>query len=211
MTAPTPVTGLRKRPTQARAREKFDRTLDAAAEILVKDGIEAINTPHIAEVSGVTVGSIYQYFPNKEAILFELYQRWLDEAMETYVSFSIAHQTKDPTEYFVDLFLAFAEGRTDFEYRLYTELTNALRVNKQLQALDRQHEQRLLEKVRADAHRLGLEEGRRSRKARNHWAFRLDLVLSLLEMIGRTQPEARADYIDHAAGVIRTLSFSTTE
>ena len=64
----------RKLPTQARAKARIQRVLDATQAILNRDGPAAVTTPAIAAASGVSVGSIYQYFPNKEAIILALYE-----------------------------------------------------------------------------------------------------------------------------------------
>lgn len=69
----------RKLPTQARAKAKIQRVLDATQAILNRDGPAALTTPAIAVESGVSVGSIYQYFPNKEAIVLALYEARLAE------------------------------------------------------------------------------------------------------------------------------------
>lgn len=65
----------RKRPSQARSRATFEAILEATAELLVVDGYEKTSTNRIAERAGVSVGSLYQYFPNKEALLIELAER----------------------------------------------------------------------------------------------------------------------------------------
>ena len=62
----------RKTPAQDRSRATVDVILDAAARILIKDGYAGFTTNRVAEKAGVSVGSLYQYFPNKEALLGEL-------------------------------------------------------------------------------------------------------------------------------------------
>ncbi|SDY96290.1 TetR/AcrR family transcriptional regulator [Citreimonas salinaria] len=62
----------RKVPRQARSRATCDAILAAAARILERQGDEALNTNRVAEVAGVSIGSLYQYYPTKEAILAEL-------------------------------------------------------------------------------------------------------------------------------------------
>jgi AcrR family transcriptional regulator len=72
----------RKEPRQSRARATVDAILFAAAHILKIEGFAHATTNRIAEKAGVSVGSLYQYFPNKEAIvaaLRERYQDWFDE------------------------------------------------------------------------------------------------------------------------------------
>jgi len=62
----------RKRPQQPRAKETVRAILEATAQILDRESLEAATTTRIAEVAGVSIGSLYQYFPNKAAILFRL-------------------------------------------------------------------------------------------------------------------------------------------
>jgi AcrR family transcriptional regulator len=62
----------RKRPKQARSTELVSTILEAAAQVLEKDGAERFTTARVAEKAGVSIGSVYQYFPNKAAILFRL-------------------------------------------------------------------------------------------------------------------------------------------
>ena len=80
---PRPASGqlpaLRKRPNQSRSRALVDAVAQACLHILDKEGEGALTVARIAEVSGAAVGSIYQYFPNKDAIVAMLYERLLDE------------------------------------------------------------------------------------------------------------------------------------
>jgi AcrR family transcriptional regulator len=62
----------RKQPQQARSAELVAAILDAAAQVLAKEGAQRFTTARVAEKAGVSVGSLYQYFPNKAAILFRL-------------------------------------------------------------------------------------------------------------------------------------------
>jgi AcrR family transcriptional regulator len=73
--APRLKTTPRKQPRQERARATVDTVLAATAQVLVKHGYEATNTNRIAEAAGVSVGSIYQYFPNKESLVVALIER----------------------------------------------------------------------------------------------------------------------------------------
>ncbi|WP_447748991.1 TetR/AcrR family transcriptional regulator [Pseudomonas nicosulfuronedens] len=67
----------RRLPRQARALEKIELILEASRRILERHGLEGFTTNHVAELAGVSVGTLYQYFPNKERILDELAQREL--------------------------------------------------------------------------------------------------------------------------------------
>lgn len=62
----------RKHPQQARSTELVAAILQAAIQVLAKEGASRFTTARVAEKAGVSVGSVYQYFPNKAAILFRL-------------------------------------------------------------------------------------------------------------------------------------------
>jgi AcrR family transcriptional regulator len=68
----TQVINKRKSPRQERAQATVAAILEASAHILVERGHGALNTNQIAVRAGVSVGSLYQYFPNKEAVMTEL-------------------------------------------------------------------------------------------------------------------------------------------
>ena len=68
----SPSISSRKQPQQARSTELVAAILDAAVQVLAKEGAQRFTTARVAEKAGVSVGSLYQYFPNKAAILFRL-------------------------------------------------------------------------------------------------------------------------------------------
>ncbi|SEE69520.1 transcriptional regulator, TetR family [Rhizobiales bacterium GAS188] len=63
-------------PTQARSRERFERILECAAELMAEKGSEAFRMSDIVERTGVPFGSLYQYFPDKTAIIGTLAERY---------------------------------------------------------------------------------------------------------------------------------------
>jgi AcrR family transcriptional regulator len=67
----------RKKPRQERAQFTVEAVLDAASQVLVKAGYDKATTTRVAELAGVSVGTLYQYFPNKEALFGELLLREL--------------------------------------------------------------------------------------------------------------------------------------
>jgi AcrR family transcriptional regulator len=69
---PSPSISTRKQPKQARATELVAAILQAAAQVLAAEGAQRFTTTRVAEKAGVSVGSLYQYFPNKAALLFRL-------------------------------------------------------------------------------------------------------------------------------------------
>jgi len=74
----------RRLPKQARSKQIVDAIQTACERILREEGPDALNTNRIAEVAGVTVGSLYRYFPNKEAVVSDVYEQMLRAQSEAY-------------------------------------------------------------------------------------------------------------------------------
>ena len=68
----SPSISSRKQPQQARSAELVATILEAAVQVLAKEGAQRFTTARVAEKAGVSIGSLYQYFPNKASILFRL-------------------------------------------------------------------------------------------------------------------------------------------
>ncbi|MDR9758891.1 TetR family transcriptional regulator [Rhizobium redzepovicii] len=77
---PSSEISSRKQPKQARSNELVSAILQAAVQVLAQQGAHRFTTARVAEKAGVSIGSLYQYFPNKAAILFRLQS---DEWRET--------------------------------------------------------------------------------------------------------------------------------
>jgi AcrR family transcriptional regulator len=78
-----PPTNPRKNASQKRSRATVAALIEATARILVRDGFDKASTNRIAEVAGVSVGSLYQYFPSKEALVAAVIDRHNQETMRT--------------------------------------------------------------------------------------------------------------------------------
>lgn len=68
----------RKRPLQRRATVTVDAIFEATIQVLLTDGLHRLTTTRVAERTGVSVGTMYQYFPHKQALLYALNERYLD-------------------------------------------------------------------------------------------------------------------------------------
>ena len=75
-----PVDFQRRKPKQARSQGTVDSILEAAIQLLQRDGAHGLNTNRVAERAGVSIGTLYQYFPDKEAILLAVARRELAKA-----------------------------------------------------------------------------------------------------------------------------------
>ncbi|MGH7284752.1 MAG: TetR/AcrR family transcriptional regulator [Polyangiaceae bacterium] len=97
-------TKARKNPLQERSRAMVEAILEAAARVFVKEGYAA-STNRIALAAGVSVGSLYQYFPSKDAIAVELLRRYRESLVEL-VGSALAEVETKPFEVVVRRLLA---------------------------------------------------------------------------------------------------------
>lgn len=75
------LTGPRKQASQARSRATVDALVEATARILVRESFDRASTNRIAAEAGVSIGSLYQYFPSKEALVAAVIDRHQQELM----------------------------------------------------------------------------------------------------------------------------------
>lgn len=80
--APPPALTAKKQPAQQRGAETYERILEVAAALLSEVGIERLSTNLICSKAGMTPPALYQYFPNKYAVLCELGQRLMQRQNE---------------------------------------------------------------------------------------------------------------------------------
>ena len=75
----------RKKPVQPRSETTVEVIFEASAQILETRGLDAFTTNAIAKLAGVSIGTLYQYFPNKKSILIAMAQRELDKASQSII------------------------------------------------------------------------------------------------------------------------------
>lgn len=97
----------RKRPSQARSAVTVDAILEAAVRVLLADGYARLTTRRVAEVAGVSVGSLYQYFPNRRSLVAEVIRRKVEEGVRCLEEAS-ARAVGPPAEAVAGVMAAFA-------------------------------------------------------------------------------------------------------
>jgi AcrR family transcriptional regulator len=98
---------LRRVPRQARSRQKLARVLDAADRLLATEGVEALTTTKVAAEAGVSVGALYQYLPDRDAIVDALADRYLtrlEGLMDSFADRASRETWPDPVALLVDAF-----------------------------------------------------------------------------------------------------------
>lgn len=109
----TVVEPPRKIPSQTRALRTVDDILEAALQLLERDGEKGFNTNAVAERAGVSIGTLYRYFPDKGAILAALASREMDQVHEAMLaSLRGESQALAPDRAAIRAFLHAFEGRT---------------------------------------------------------------------------------------------------
>jgi AcrR family transcriptional regulator len=112
MKAKAKSNAVRRQPQQRRARQTVDAVLDAVAKVLKRDGVDAVTTNRIAEVAGVSIGSVYQYFPDKRAIFVALVQRHVEEIDRRVETALVAHAASSLDELVRAMVEAMVEAHT---------------------------------------------------------------------------------------------------
>lgn len=79
----SPLLDPRKMPVQARSAVTVEAILSATIQVLLAEGQERLTTTRVAYRAGVSVGTLYQYFPNKQALLRAVLERHLDEVVSS--------------------------------------------------------------------------------------------------------------------------------
>lgn len=92
-----PLTQPRKQASQDRSRATVDALVEATARILVRDGFDKASTNRIAEEAGVSVGSLYQYYPGKEALVVAVIARH-NRTLMAIVREALAEVAAEPVE-----------------------------------------------------------------------------------------------------------------
>ena len=197
---PLDVPRLRRVPRQARSRERLARMLDAAEELLVAEGPGALTTTRVASAAGVSVGSLYQYLPDQEAIVEALAGRYLAEfegLMEALAEEASAAPGRwtDPVGRLLDVFAQRYRDRPGYRALWFgRELTPGLR------AADRDNKAALAGGLERVLRTLGLGDG-----ADLETAARAGVLIAdaLLQEAFRSDARGEAALIGEAKRVLR--------
>ncbi|MFD8048783.1 TetR/AcrR family transcriptional regulator [Streptomyces chartreusis] len=137
---------LRRTPRQARSKARLARVLQAAEHVLVREGAQALTTTRIAAEAKVSVGSLYQYLPDRDAIVDALaagYFARLETTMDDLVRSATAERWEDPVAVLIDTYAAIY--RTEHGFRA---LWFGSSLTEQIRAADREHKRRMADGIR---------------------------------------------------------------
>jgi AcrR family transcriptional regulator len=117
------------------------RILDATRKLLIEEGLGALTTNHVAKAAGISVGSLYQYFPNKQAIVNGLMTHWLSEVRNATRALQATLVELSVDEAFTAWFgFIYGDWRNNAEdLRFVSEMSSAAKLFPELSDLDRSH------------------------------------------------------------------------
>ena len=127
---------LRKKPKQIRSKLMFDSILEASTRVLEEVSFEKFTTNRVAEAAGISIGSLYQYFPNKQSILIELERIAIDEMAANIESlfFEDNHTSQEQLFKVIEYFLITDSALYDNPFTIDTEYS--VQKNKIKKSLD---------------------------------------------------------------------------
>lgn len=130
-------------PVQSRSRVTVDAIFEATIQVLLRDGMSRLTTTRVAERAGVSVGTMYQYFPNKVALVYALNERYL-AALATRIEATCREQAGAPlgqmVEALIDTYWNAKTERANVTralYRSVAELDNDALVHAFAERVDR--------------------------------------------------------------------------
>jgi AcrR family transcriptional regulator len=126
--SPAPLSlNPRKKPRQARAEATLDAIFEATIQVLLSDGPHKLTTTRVAERAGVSVGTMYQYFPHKQALIYALNERYLDalaEKIEAACRRNHGAPVAEGVEALIDVYWRAKTERADVTRALYRSVAD---------------------------------------------------------------------------------------
>ena len=102
----------RKTPRQARSEATVDAIFEATIQVLLAEGASRLTTTRVSERAGVSVGTMYQYFPNKQALLFAVLKRHMEAVLEKVEGACRAGAGMDAADMVRNLLATYIEAKT---------------------------------------------------------------------------------------------------
>ncbi|GAB3658880.1 TetR family transcriptional regulator [Actinocorallia lasiicapitis] len=189
--------GLRRQPQQARSRARVGAILRAADSIIASGGFEALTIRAITEVAGVPVGSIYQFFPDKAAIVDALGRHYIEGfelAIAALVERAERERLDDPVATVIDTFTEMYRTNPG-----YVAMWTGRHLSPELAQADRENNQTIMAGVRRIiAAQLGVADGAALERAARVAVWAADSVLQHV-----FREDAEPEHLDELKRMLR--------
>ncbi len=181
-------------PRQERSLQRREHILNTTAMLLERVGFDDLTTILIAREMGISVGSLYHYFPNKQAILYALGEHWLEEQTRALDEIAAWDLEAMDLETFVDK--SFPRMLAVYrEQRGMLPLVQAMWAVPELRDLDDEHDELLISRLAEMFRRLGLSHSKAERERRGRLMLEMlhALFVSIVEQSGTRAARSLAD------------------
>ncbi|MGR6871507.1 TetR/AcrR family transcriptional regulator [Pseudomonas sp. HK3] len=153
----------RNAPVQGRSKLRSKQIIDVTGELLERVGLDDLNTILIAKEVGISIGSLYHYFPNKHAILYAMATRWLDEVESVLNEFEAwPIETMDFDELISKLLST--NLKVYKKQKAILTLVQAMFSVPELRQLDAQHDELVIKKMANVFKRMGINHHLKERE-----------------------------------------------
>lgn len=146
----------RREPLQQRSLARAQQILDVTARLLDEVGFDALTTILIARDMGISVGTLYHYFPNKHAIMYAMAEQWLREVERSLAEIDSWQLADLAPEQFVDRLIERQLAAYKARHGIL-HLVQAMFSIPELRALDQQHDALVIERMSVAFARYGLD------------------------------------------------------
>lgn len=153
----------RNAPVQGRSKQRSKQIIDATSELLERVGIDDLNTILIAKEVGISIGSLYHYFPNKHAILYAMGMRWLDEIEGVLNEFDSWDIENIPLDQLVDDMLS-TNFKVYKKQKAVLTLVQAMFSVPELRELDEKHDEMMISTFARLFKRMGINKQLKERE-----------------------------------------------
>lgn len=171
----------RKSPHQDRSRDSVARILQASAELLVEDGVDKLTTRRIAAKAKVNVATLYQFFPNKQSIVFTLYEDWIEASKAVFQRADETLNGNTDWQTFFSNFLGELEN-VGFDEKLESRLTQAVGVYEDIHKIDMEYLRWAVKKVVGYIHHFAPDCPKDTTRALASTLLEWDMALVNLEV-----------------------------
>lgn len=145
----------RKEAKQKRSKAKLELILDTTIAMLAEGPADKITTNEIARKAGVPVGTLYQFFPKKEAIFYELFRRWLQHTLEILDSVDADFDGSEPADQLIDAIFDRLSQGAEINSTGHWQLRRAMGSSRELAVLEAEHQNQILMRLIALQQKFG--------------------------------------------------------
>lgn len=143
--------------TQRRSKDKVQRILDTTLEMLSSGPADRITTNDIAKTAGMSIGTLYHYFPKKEVIFYELFRRWLEQTLVALDDVDRQFKGTEPLEDYVDAIFERLSRDNEINSPGHWQLRRAMGSSRELAELESHHQHQVAMRLIGFQRRFGRE------------------------------------------------------